>query len=256
MSLGSDLPSWHRIQPLSTVKLRNHRKDEGEKCSTNLKQQGHALETRDPKETVLMGPNLIHPHPSPLRGGHIKFLPHGASKYSTPPRPSPEECLLARNWERAGGGLHTLSLESCSDLATHTGNPPLGRRNRFPVAMMDIDAGTPPHTGTLHDSKLSWRRTAVLNTLPSKSVSSLRWRSRRTCARVGTWYSEPPSGELDVRAFSGMSPLHLEGSVFQKALRRCLESRNTSFQRVRPPSRAPYAARWRHVVGGFKNPLL
>ena len=32
----------------------------------------------------------------------------------------------------------------------------------------------------------------------------------------------------------------LEGSVSYKALRRCLEGRNTSFRRVRPPSRAPY----------------
>ena len=31
----------------------------------------------------------------------------------------------------------------------------------------------------------------------------------------------------------------LEGSFSWKALRRCLEGRNTSFRRVRPPSRAP-----------------
>ena len=32
----------------------------------------------------------------------------------------------------------------------------------------------------------------------------------------------------------------LEGRVFLKALRRCLEGRNKSFRRVRPPSRAPH----------------
>ena len=60
------------------------------------------------------GPNFMHPHPpSPentllgggvyKRGGRIKFLPRGASKYTSPP-PSPEKCLLARNGGRGGGG--------------------------------------------------------------------------------------------------------------------------------------------------------
>ena len=41
-------------------------------------------------------------------GGRIKFLPRGASKY-TPPPPSPEKCLLAKNGGRGGGGVYNFS---------------------------------------------------------------------------------------------------------------------------------------------------
>ena len=42
------------------------------------------------------------------RGGVIKFLLRGASKY-TPPPPSPERCLMARNGGR--GGVYNFVLE-------------------------------------------------------------------------------------------------------------------------------------------------
>ena len=42
------------------------------------------------------------------RGGGIKFLPRGASKY-TPPPPSPEKCLLAKNGGGGGGAYIKFS---------------------------------------------------------------------------------------------------------------------------------------------------
>ena len=46
-----------------------------------------------------------------IKGRRIKFLPRGASKY-TPPHPSPEKCLMARNGGR-GGGAYIISPWIC-----------------------------------------------------------------------------------------------------------------------------------------------
>ena len=43
------------------------------------------------------------------KGGRIKFLARGASKY-TPPPPSPEKCFMARYGGR-GGGVYNFALD-------------------------------------------------------------------------------------------------------------------------------------------------
>ena len=73
------------------------------------------------------------------RGGRIKFLPRGASKY-TPPPPSPGKCLLARNGG-GGGGVYNFSLET--SLVFFCSKPPaimsINAKHREPASV-----GLPP----------------------------------------------------------------------------------------------------------------
>ena len=67
------------------------------------------------KTALVTGPKFIHPHLPTLEntilgggcikggGGRMKLLARGASK-DTPPAPSPEKCLMARN----GGGAYII----------------------------------------------------------------------------------------------------------------------------------------------------
>ena len=71
------------------------------------------LQAQNEKKTLIWGRILYTPTPPPLKiafegwgaykkGRRIKFLPRGGSEY-TPPPPSPEKYLLARNGGKGGG---------------------------------------------------------------------------------------------------------------------------------------------------------
>ena len=70
----------------------------------------------------------------------MKFLPRGASEY-TPPPPSPEKCLWARNGGR-GGGVYNFSLEVSTGNITTAPEiiTELNSLREFPTSLSDLQS--------------------------------------------------------------------------------------------------------------------